>query len=823
MRDKIFKTRTNKAGRYKALLGAASMLALSSMVHAAEQAQSIHLEAQPLEKALVNFSRQTGVVVFAPAEIVSGISAPALSGTLTAEVALRQMLAGTGLKAMMNADGSYVVTEAEKVGSSASGNEGEATSFVLEEIIVTATRRAASMQDIPMSVAAYTGNILEQRGVDDVYGLQFLAPGMHLTGGPSGITKMALRGIGSDQGSIGAESGAALHRDGVYIPSTVDIRMGFFDVERVEVLKGPQGTLYGRNATGGAINIISKSPTKEFEGGATVTYGNYNFVETKGYVSGPLIGDKLMARVAFKTSDYDGYTPNIYNGESLDNGDFAGVRAKLRYEATEDIRLDVTAEYAQDSGIPATIYKRSRSGAPLPFETEGGVLPDGRAVNKNSQALNDKETWGVIGKLVWDMQGATLSSLTAYRNFNWAYAYDSDGGSTSLIYYKNSSRGLEQLSQELTLASAGESALEWIVGGFYFHSKETEYADVPFTPLSRRFITPTDNYTTNAYAVFGEASYPVLEKLTLTVGARYSYEEKVIEGASLTTAIDDVTAIVSETLFALEDNWGSFTPKVALTYQVNDDVTAYATIGKGFKAGGYNGVAGNSLGAFDPEKVTNYEIGLKTSLLDGRLRADIAAFHMDYSDLQVRIRRIHPESGLLVSGTQNAATSKIRGVEMKLQAQPTESLVFDAGLSYLDAAFDDYPNANDNIFGIVDASGFQMPNAPKWAVNLGVDYTIPVGSWGSATLHADYAYKSRVFFNTVEDTFRSQDGANLFNARVTFEDVEGRWTLAGWVRNLTDEQVISFRDEILSASSGPRAPTTYLAPRTYGLTVGYRF
>ncbi len=797
---------------------------------AAVAAENISVEAQGLGAALKDFARQKKVHIMFGPELVQGKKTDGVVGDYTTEEFLSRLLSGHGLSYDIDEKGNIYISELSAdnmVAGSASqadvSPDGEETSFVLEEIIVTATRREASMQDVPISMNAFSGAKIERSGVHDISDLQFLAAGLDV-GQENGLTRVALRGIGSNSFSVGAESGVALHKDGVYIVQRPEIGMGFFDLERIEVLRGPQGMLYGRNATGGAVNMISKAPTDSFEAGGSVSYGNYSLVETQGYASGPLVEDVLLMRVAFKTRDHDGYTPNVFNGDRLDDGNFAGLRGTLRYMPVDNFNLDIKLDYGRDDGRPVYITSRARAGLPLAMEDEGFELPTSRRVNQDTSNLNEKETWGLSAKVDWDIGNTTVSALTAYREFTWLETLDSDGTALTLGIIDQEERITSQFSQELTLASSGDSGLEWVLGGYYFHGDESQYGDfvAPRSGFVATFIT--DDYTTDALAIFGEASYPVLEKLTLTLGARYSHEKKAISGRSIFV----VPAIDFESLAqeSHEDSWGSFTPKVALTYEVSDEVTAYATVGKGFKAGGYNGgSASNPQGAYAPETVVNYEIGLKSTTLDGRLKANLAAFFMDYADLQVQVVRINPVTQVSESVVQNAATAEIKGVEFEFQAQVSDSFSLDGNASYLNASFKNWPDAQDSSRGNAsfDVSGNRMPNAPKWALFLGASYIAPIGDWGSVTLRGEYAYKGEVFFTAFEEDFLSQGSVSQLNARITFEDAEEKWTISAWGKNLTDETILGFSRETLSGATGHRRTSSYLPPRTYGVTVGYRF
>ncbi len=790
-----------------ALLG----LSVSSLAIEA-QAAAITIEPQPLASALREFSEQSGLQVGFETSLVQGLSAGGVTAEGDLKTALETLLSRSGLKYQFINETTVVIQASERMDNGAVA-EAEAdtqdNTFVLEEIIVTATRREASLMDIPMAVTAYGGERLKESGINDLRDIQFIAPGVHVLN-DTGTTQIAIRGVGNNSFIEGAESAAAVHIDGVYLAQQTEIGGAFLDIERIEVLRGPQGTLYGRNATAGAVNIITKSPSAEFEAGGTVTFGNYALVETEGYVSGPVVGEKLTARVAFKTRDHNGYTPNLYDGVALDNSDFAAVRGKISYAVTDRFDLDAAVDFVRDHGVPTYIYTRGISGAPLVGEIMGSVLPTGRRVNYNNDNINEKETWGGSLKASWDLGTMVLNTLSAYRKHSFFHAIEFDGTDQSIFYIDELQRQAKQISQEITLTSAGESRLDWVVGAYYFYNKQSSFGSIPLPSLGITIDYGTPVLKGNAYAAFGEANYAITDKLTATFGARYSYEDKTIVESS--GGVDSAPE---------NDNWASFTPKAALTYAITDDVTGYVTIGRGFKSGGFNGV---DQPAFGEERVTNYEAGLKTSLYEGRFRFNISAFYMDYSDLQVLVQTTNPITLIPETILQNAASSTIKGVEFDGEAYPTDKIKLDWALSYLDAKFEDWPGADDVLRGAAfNAGGFRMLNAPEWAASVGLNYQTDVGAWGQAKLRGEYAYRSRVFFNPFENNFLSQPGFGLLNASLTFEDAEENWRFSVWGKNLTDKEALIGKFQSASALTGAPAGSYYIPPRTYGVSVSYTF
>lgn len=687
--------------------------------------------------------------------------------------------------------------------------------MVLAEIIVTATRRAERLRDIPVSIAAFGGAQLEQSGIFDVTQLDRVAAGVQVATAYGGYQRITVRGIGSQQVMPGGNPSVAVHRDGVYLQANSDFGLGFFDVERMEVLRGPQGTLYGRNATGGAVNVITGEPTSTFKAGGTVSLGNYNLVETEGYAAGPIAGDALKGRIAFKTREDDGFVRNIYNGDAYNGSDFAGARAKLLYDPDAGYSIEISADFNRDNAVALPYFTRARTGNPLPFENSGGILPAPPDVNLDYRNRKDATIWGTSATIQVDLGGVDLKSLTGYRNYKLDTSLDTDGQSLDLSH-STTIENLKQISQELTLSSSAGEDFKWVAGVFYFHLDTDGYRTLAFPQRGTAQINIIPSLKGDAYAVFGEASYPVLPALTLTVGGRFSYEEKSIFQTQSFAGTSQ-----SENL---DETWKDFSPKASLLYEINDSVNAYVTVSKGFKGGAFNGYALQGR-AVEPEKVINYEAGLKNSLFGNRLTANLSAFYMDYTNLQVSIYQTNPLTGASTAALANAATARIKGIEVDFDARLTEGLSIHGNASYLDAKFKSWPNAIDPARGgaSFSVSGNQLPYAPEWSANIGASYAIPVGDWGSATLLGEYSYRTRTYFSAFEDNFLSQAGYGLVNARLTFEDADERWQLAIWGKNLGDKLAINEALENYSAITGQRATLFPIAPRTYGVTVGYKF
>lgn len=713
--------------------------------------------------------------------------------------------------------------------SAAAAESGGAAPQMIEELVVTAEKRQESLQDIPASISAFSGDRIAQSGARSIVDVQFLAAGLNFGQDRAGVLRTSIRGISSN---VGPESAVAVHLDGVYLGNRYDQVGAFFDVKRMEVLRGPQGTLYGRNATGGALNIITNDPTASSEAGAQITYGNYSLLETEGYASGPLLGDRVLGRVAFKTSDLPGYGRNLFSGEKVNGNLSSSGRAKLDIRVTDDLIVKLSADYARNQSTYADEVSRIFSAVPLMPEARGQFEATGFDSNRNRANYQDARAWGGSAKVEWDLGYATVTSLTGYRRVDKDGAVDIDGTPEDAGYWRTAHQRNNEVSQEVNVASAAESKLRWIVGAFYYRNNLGQFNDIPLPLLNSATASPEIfsnliSYRTNAYAFYGQATYPIFENLKLTLGGRYSDEKnhdletrQVLPGAM--TTLD------------ASNSSHAFTPRVSLEWHVTDDVNAYATYAKGFKSGGFN-PGTNDPSNFRPEHVANYEVGLKSMFLDRRVLLNLAAFYMKYDDLQVSTRVLIPP-GTPATRVVNAASATIKGVEAEFRASAGAHLSFDGNLAYLDARYDDFNQASDPVGATTypfdvppgararSATGNQMMGAPKWSVNAGAEYAFDLADWEGA-FRLEYAYQSTVYFTPWEDLRGAKQGpAGVINARLTLNSADEDWSVSFWGRNLTDERIYSNLAEFNDgAFTGLFRSATYRPPRTFGVTVGKHF
>lgn len=701
------------------------------------------------------------------------------------------------------------------------------------DIVVTAQKRSESVQRVPIAITALNAAALAERGIVRPQDLQQNVPGLVFSDSATGVGLVTLRGVGGDatRGSTpGRNPAVPVHVDGVYLQSPAIMLEDFLDVDRVEVLRGPQGTLYGRNAIGGSINVITKRPTKDLEGEVGAEYGNYDKKRVYGVLSGPLI-DRLRGRVAFAYQDHDGYVKNVDDPhDKLLASRYYNVRATLDYDLTDNLLASVTGYYYDKTG--ASYAFRPESVPPVnPFlpslynSVPAGYTPasvnDVRKVQQDTRGGGFDKTKGVTGNLQWNLGSISLRSITGYFDMNTGVTYDADG------FDLPSTRGVgkfdskyKTFSQELQVASDSTARLRWLLGGYYYHESSSYALLYDATTASVPFLI--DYYTnpgevrSRSLAAFGQLDFKATEKLTLTAGLRYTHDHmSVLRSGSfilLGTPLFDYTDIADA------KGWSKVTWKFGANYQFTRDVMAYASYSRGYKSGGFNLQDTNP--AFNPETLDAYEVGIKSQLLDRRLQLNASVYRYDYKNKQESTANA---TGFTVF--ENAGAATLTGAEFELLARVTTRFSVDGSVSYLHAKYDRYDSADpENLAaGVQSLAGNQLTDAPKWQAHAGAQYAQPLGDGrGTLTLRGDYSFTDHKYaraFNLPTDRLPSYSRSN---AHLTWESDNHVWMAELYVDNIENKDVVnSFADT--SAFQSYVHQNIYLPPRTYGGRLRYRF
>lgn len=623
--------------------------------------------------------------------------------------------------------------------------EDSSRSNGLEEIVVTAQKRAESVRDTPLAITATSGEALLSRNITSLQDLTNITPNVNISSA-QGTAHITIRGIGIGSTQPGAEGNVAVHVDGAYVSRPQSTLNAFYDVERLEVVRGPQGTLYGRNSTAGAINIITRDPTDNFTGFGQVTVGNYELITTEAGVGGP-IAPGVSARIAFQTQDRGGYgwqqfpagLPSIPNGApggagsgvpatvtqgfktDLDDLKTRAVRGKLKFDLSEDLSVLLAGEYfyqKDHSGI-FMIAGAGPSGAPAVETLFGGVLAPNPRRNSYTQFPQGtrKEDYSFTGTINWDVSPAfSLTSITAYRNTDYSHTWNQGGTQLSFFQYSDSETG-KQISEELR-ASGRIGNFSYVVGGFLYHEKQNVVALSAINNLAFAF-PPASGFLSQGYgtslrletdarALFGQLSYELTDTIGIDAGIRYNWERKKKPfetfGYSLCTPYDPASVAwdtggscdINLMIGPREVTQDSIKPKVTLRFKPNNDTLAYLTFSQGFRSGGFNFGSGVDAAPYKPEELTDIEGGIKTTLLDRRLQIDLSAFYYKYKNLQVS--RLNDAGNGVI--TESAGKATLYGLEAAIVALPTDRLKLDLQMGLLRSRYDEFSSANTSLLGI---------------------------------------------------------------------------------------------------------------------------
>ncbi len=791
--------------------------------------------------ALNSYAQQAGLQLLFPYDKLQQVRTGDLKGSFDKEEALARLLKGTGFEADVRDDGSIVIREAYQV-SQAMGAENvdsaidtKEASFVLEEIIVTAQKRAQSIQDVPISISAFSSSSLEQRGVNNVSDLQNFVPGLHFGKTDLGQAVVSLRGISGNYFGIGFDPGVAIHIDGHYLQSSAFMTRDFHDVERTEVLRGPQGTLYGKNVVGGTINIITNKPTDEVEGRLDVEIGNYNQRKIKGVLNMP-ISNTLKGRIAVVSEDRDGYTKNLTNGERLDASDYTSFRGSLLFTPTENLEILLNGYDYRNSGTPgpgALIYGYPSADTLANFlgerisnpwlQVDVGANPtvdDRRVVRSTLAHGQDDRAQGISLDIDWSLGDYTVKLLSSYNDSLTDVIKDVSNSDIVQLLVPARSR-YETFSQELQLGYDSGETFKWIAG-FYYYTEDSRLdfaVGSSYDLLGAGQPSRLDTFQTvktTSLGAFAQLDHRITDQLELTYGVRYSRDEKDFSSGFSVGVWDGdpnwTFKDFGENPNLQNDAWSKVTGRLAANYTVNDDVMLFASIASGYKAGGFT-----DSGSFRPETVIAYETGVKSLLWDKRLQMNLTGFYNDYQDKQESQTK---NNALFVT---NAASAEIYGVEAEMQARPVPALEVTTMIAYMHARFGSYTDALDVTRNVVeDLSGNIIPEVPEWKISLAAAYTWEMGDYGNITAWANFNWVDDVYLRAFNIPKDLQPSHFTSNASLTWVSVEGDWSISLFADNIEDNDITgSFAT--FSEAYGQVHSAILQPPRTYGLTVGYRF
>ncbi|MCG8443473.1 MAG: TonB-dependent receptor [Caulobacterales bacterium] len=748
----------------------------------------------------------------------------------------------------------------------------------LDRIVVTARRREESLQEVPVSVAAFSAADLRSRSIDDVSQVGAFTPNLTFnTAGNAAATstlaQVFVRGVGQTDFLPTADPGVGIYLDGVYLGRTVGGVVRMSDIERLEVLRGPQGTLFGRNTIGGAVNIVTQRPEDALGGSVEATVGDDAWYKLDGVFNAPL-GDNAAVRLVGQYNHRDGYfdstfRPDIDFGDennytlrgqvSWDGGPVRLLASADYYHQDQEARPTINIANSDDPTSITSLYDQFSGplyGEP-PLTPEDLVsLDDPFTGSTGGPSIDDADIWGVSLTGEWDaFANAGFKSITAYRAIDSRFASDNDG-SFHTIAITDDEFEQSQFSQEFQFLGSNDR-LSWVAGLYYFHEEASDENDVLILPGLFQFLeglpttldclapppipTPPTcpapslgvpggagnpvnvgldlvvdafgDVTVDNYAVFGEADVNLTDALTLILGGRFTYEEKDFVSSQLRPA----SGVPALPLSEVSDDWSNFSPRVGLNYQLDNGAIAYFTYSQGFKSGTFNGRANSeqTLEAVDPEEVTAYEVGFKADLLDARLRVNAAAFYNDYRDIQLTAVIPDPLLGIQIF-LINAGAADVYGGELEIAARPNEAWDFTFGAGYVESEVDGISPEDQAATGVLN--GTVLQKTPEVTLNVSGQYTHPL-NFGGLAVRLDYAWQDEMFHDSANSATTLEDAYGLLNGRATlFHDAKG-WQAAAFATNIANQENFS----TIFLTGGGQTTAIPNRGRSYGVTLRKTF
>jgi iron complex outermembrane receptor protein len=686
------------------------------------------------------------------------------------------------------------------------------TLMEMDVTLVTAQKRTENVNSVPISMHVVKADRINGLKLDSSADLQIVAPGLTTTSNAFWMLPF-IRGVGTDINSSGIEPSVAIYVDGIYQAARVQTLVDLTGVEQIEILKGPQGTLYGRNATGGAINITTRGPSKEHSGFIDVSTGNLDLRDASAFVSGPLSAG-VRASFSAHSRTRDGYYRNLLTGDNVGGEDFYSLNGRLQFDLSEALQAEILLKYLQRDDASNYATELSHNSIPSLLGAQVTTIPYTTAANLNSDPYSHKDSTAAV-KLNWELSTWQVRSTSAYSAQRQHILVDFDASSATLTHMR-AYEGSHAFTQEVQLMPLREAErLNWLLGVFYIDSSDG------FTPILVDATVPilgeitqsiSGTVKTRAYAVFGEATLAVTDAWSVTSGLRYSSEQKRL--------VDSTAGLQGTPLTAFPDHaheWDDVSYRLVAKYATGAS-TLYAKTETGFKSGVYNNSNPLNPGPIDPEQITAYELGWKTAVPNLPVRIATAAFFNDYRDLQIQVVDVRDGVTTLVQGKQ----ARTYGMDLNAEIKANSHWTIGAGVAWLEAEYRDFiasgilvPSATGgNSPAQLNLGGNRLARSPQLAANLTASFEYPLAS-GTLLAATNYYRSSRLYFDPANAY--SQKPFGIASTRVSYRSIAG-WSVAAWVRNLTDEVYLS---SVIPGQLG--AFGQYSEPRTYGLSAGYSF
>lgn len=693
--------------------------------------------------------------------------------------------------------------------------EANSAGYGRDVVVVTAQKRAQDVQDIASAVSALGSDEIQQRGIDQASDLQFVVPNVQV-GKQAGQTAVTIRGVGLNQGA----PGVAIHVDGVYQPTSGMGDLGQLDIERVEVLRGPQGTLYGRNANGGVINFITREPTDAFEGYVRAGYASYRESSLQGVFNAP-ITDNVRARALINWRDRrEGFVKNVLpGGQDVDKFSNLTGRVRVNADLSDTVSLDLSATQFQETG-PSFYYNLNAQ--PLPGSALASfpqvIVPAVPWRTSINDPADSNRTYTMLsGTVNWQLGDWDLRSISGYQRAVDKYQTDNDTVNISL-YPQTSNYYSKTVTEEVNLSGA-LGPVDAVFGAFFMDSQEARRSHFDIItgggglPPNSILHFETFDYDTTTYAAFGDMTWNLTDQLRILGGIRYSKDKQTQVQANFIRS-GPTNTISTCPLRTNEIEFESTTPRAGVQYDISGDANLYFTASKGFKAGGFNILSCQQ--SFGPEQVVAYEGGFKSSFLNDSLTFNASAFQYDYDDLQ-----LSQVVGLAVIIT-NAAAAEVRGLEFETQWQPDDYWTVSGNLSFLDATYKSFNNVDslNPSLGVQDVSGNPLNDSPEVSANIGIAHRTEIGDAGVLTLRVDASHRSRYYFREFANPLDSQDGFELINLAAVWDSADEKYRVRIYGTNVSNQDYFV---RMAGATALGGRYVTWGDPRQVGIELEARF
>lgn len=786
------------------------------------------------------------------------------------------VLLGAGLAALTAPSIAFADTDAREISSLPLEAEADRANADGVIIVTASRRRNEAAQDVPIALSIVTAAQLEKRGDYTLGHIQQQVPSLQVFSFNPRNTNVNIRGLGSNVAltTDGLENGVGFYIDNVYYGRVGLSQFDLVDLDRIEVLRGPQGTLFGKNTTAGVINITSKKPSFTPELSAEASLGSHAYYQVRASASAPIIADKLAFRVSGALTERNGFLYNVTKNQQAQDYYNASIRGQLLFQANEDVSLRVIGDFSrqkQNFVLNSFIdfHPNYANGEPIPnnfldrlARFPEAVVPSFNAFDRIGYAdghyQSNMDGYGVSAQLDWDLGSAALTSVTAYRWWDWNPANDGDSTNLPVITKAQQLNRQRQFTQELRLGSTGDRRLNYVVGAFYFWQIIRGYGATAYGPAAALWNLPGVNQTiagaaingfeahststpeTKSIAAFGQLDYEVTDSLSLTGGLRFTHEKKQGAYEQFWVAGNDLSGLTPAQAIAANAIRSQFNPVtsvsksftdnslsglISASWRIAPDALIYASYSRGNKSGGLN-LTALPIGVepdVKPEKVNAYEVGFKSQWLDNRLTFNAAAFWTEISDYQTAITEQVQNTVNYRQYIANIPKVRSRGVEGDLNFAVSQNFSFNASASYVDAEYVEYANApqsveNLNLGAVQDLSGEGLPGIPKFSWTVGADAWLPLGVLGGRELEAygraDYAHRSSFNTSATNSIWAIVPAFGLANARIGFRTADGLLDVSLWAKNLFD------KDYFLNLGAGNNGVISGQLgePRTYGVT-----